>query len=49
MRNLIYLLYAMAYISIVTMTTEVGINSATTLTRINFSGYVVHVTIYIVK
>ena len=49
MRNLVYLPYAMPYIGIVTMTTEVGKNSATTLTRMNFSGYVVHVTIYTVK
>ena len=37
----------MPYIGSLTMTTEVGKNSATTLTRMNFSGYVVHVTIYI--
>ena len=30
----------------VTMTTEVGTNGATTLSRMNFSGYVGHVTLF---
>jgi len=37
---------AISHLGSMKMTTEVGTNGATTLSRMNFSGYVTHVTVF---